>query len=116
MRIFLGSRNKKVIEGDERISKYNYGSRQGYSIKEVILEKRLMYDISRMNKKLIAYIITDLKACYNRKLSQITRIIEELVGIKRARIKLIVKILPILKHQICIGFGISIKSYSSNKH
>ena len=66
MRIFLGSRNKKVIEGNERISKYNYRSRQEYSIEEVILEKILIYNISRMNKKLTAHMITDLKAYYDR--------------------------------------------------
>ena len=42
--------------------------------------------------------------------------VEESVGIKRARVKLIVKILPILRYQIHIGFGISIESYGSNKH
>ena len=66
IRIFLGSRNKKAIEGDKRILKYNYGLRQGYSIEEVILEKRLIYDISRMNKELTAYIITDLEVYCDR--------------------------------------------------
>ena len=41
---------------------------------------------------------------------------KELVGIKRARMKLIAKILPILKYQICTGFGISTESYGNKKH
>ena len=90
--------------------------RQGHSIEEVILEKRLIYDISRMNRKPIAQMITDLEACHDRELSQIAGMVEELVGIKRAGIKLIVKILLILKHKICTGFGISIESYHSNKY
>ena len=39
MRICLGSRMNERIETDARISKYNYGSRSGYSIENVLLEK-----------------------------------------------------------------------------
>ena len=44
MRIFLGSRMNERIETDVRISKYNYGSRSGYSIENALLEKRLTID------------------------------------------------------------------------
>ena len=44
MRMFLGSRMNERIETDARMSKHNYGSRSGHSIKNVLLEKRLMTD------------------------------------------------------------------------
>ena len=45
MRIYIGGRNNENIERDERLSKFNYGSRANYSIETAILEKRLMYDV-----------------------------------------------------------------------
>ena len=42
--------------------------------------------------------------------------VKEWVGIKRAGMKLIAKILLILKYQICTEFRISIESYSNKKH
>ena len=47
IRIFIGLRNRGSIEWDQRISKFNYRSRKRYNIEEVILKKRLLYDISR---------------------------------------------------------------------
>ena len=44
MRMFLGSRMNERIENDARISKYNCGSRSGYSIENALLEKRLIMD------------------------------------------------------------------------
>jgi hypothetical protein len=39
MRVFLGIRMNDRIEMDSRVSKYNYGSRKGYSIENALLEK-----------------------------------------------------------------------------
>ena len=39
MRTCIGDRNESTIEEDERILKFNYGSRQHYSIETALLEK-----------------------------------------------------------------------------
>ena len=96
----MGSRNISAIEVDERISKYNYGSRRNYNIEEAILKKRLMYNYSMFNYKPMVYVITDLEAYYDRQLSNICRIVEESLGISRQGIKLIAKVLPVLKYYI----------------
>ena len=46
-RMYVGLRNDKNIEDDERLSKYNFGSRKHYSIESTLLEKRLLYDTSK---------------------------------------------------------------------
>jgi hypothetical protein len=66
IRVFMSNRNVGQIEVDERVSKYNYGSRKSYSIKTAILEKRLIYDYSRMSGKQTVHNFTNLKSCYDQ--------------------------------------------------
>jgi len=113
IRILLGNRNNGAIKVDERISKYNYRSSRNYNIEEAILEKRLIYDCSVFNHKPIVHVIIDLEAYYNRQLSNICGIVKESLGISRQGIKLIAKVMPVLNHYVCTGFGISKNSYGS---
>ena len=87
--------------------KYNFESWKNYTIEEAILEKRLIYDCSIFNRKLTIHIITDLEACYDRQLSNICGMVEESVRISREEVKLILKVLPVLKHFVCTSFRIS---------
>ena len=66
MRIFSSAEDTETIENDDRFSKANYGSRRNYSIETAILEKRLVFDHSMMNKKKTIKNLTDLKSCCNR--------------------------------------------------
>ena len=111
MRIFIGGRNDDSIERDERISKFNYGSRKAYSIEEALLEKRLMYDTSIRDSQTMIHNISDLKACYDRQLPNIGGMVQESVGVERNAIILFQKVLPIMKHHVCTDFGISTKYY-----
>ena len=60
IRIFVNERNSGRIETNLRISKCDYRSRKEYSIKDVILEKRISYDNSIITGKHNVYNITDL--------------------------------------------------------
>jgi hypothetical protein len=51
MRILINQRNKESIEKDPRVAKCNYSSRLYYSIKDTLLEKRLVFDNSMINRK-----------------------------------------------------------------
>ena len=48
MRIGINTRNRGKTEQDKKVSKSNYGSRPKYSIEIAILEKRLLYDNSKL--------------------------------------------------------------------
>jgi hypothetical protein len=113
MRIFIGLRNDTEIEKDTRLSKYNYGSRPGYSIDVALLEKRLMYDASVRNGQPTMHTLSDLKACYDRQLPALGCLIQEAVGVTRQATKVFADILPIMEHHICTNFGISKISYGS---
>ena len=86
-------RNQGKIEKDERLSKCNYGLKKNYSIELAILEKRLIYNHSKIKCKEIAHNLTDLKAYYDRQLLEIISIVEELTRIERELVKLFAKIL-----------------------
>ena len=68
-------------------------------------------DRSLLTMKVMVYNLTDLQLCYNRQLANVGSIVEESVGRNRKIMMLITKIMPIFKHYICTGFGISDDSY-----
>ena len=55
-----------ISKNDNRISKFNHGSRSNYSTQKAILEKRLMYDLAVREQKIIMQHMSDLKACCDR--------------------------------------------------
>ena len=66
MKTFLQNRNNSNIKQNNNISKFNFGSRRHYSINDILLEKRLVYNTSMWIREKRIYMITDLVACYNR--------------------------------------------------
>ena len=82
MRIFINKRNRRRIETDPRILKYNYRSRKGYSIKDIILEKRIACDNSIMIGYYVIHNIRDLQSCYDRYLVKISSLVQELIGVQ----------------------------------
>ena len=107
MRIFIGLRNQSRMKNDSRFSKHNYSSRKAYSIDEVILERRLLYNTSKIIMIPIIHVVTDLATCYDKKLVEIEGIVLELTGIDRHATRLFSKVLPIMLYYICSGYGIS---------
>ena len=107
MRIYLGGDDEEMIENDNRFLKANYGSRKNYSIESTILEKRLIMDNSLLSRKLAIYYLTDVQACYNWQLAEVSGILEESVGRDRKVLKLIAKVIPNWNHYISTSFGIS---------
>ena len=77
MRIFLNYRKSENIENDTQLSKFNYRLRKYYSIKTILLEKRLIYNFSMQNNYLIIHNMTDLKAYYNMQLLIVLGLIQE---------------------------------------
>ena len=61
IRVFMSYRNQRKIENDNRISKCNYRLRYNYSIESEILEKRLIYNISRLTGNDYVHNLTDLQ-------------------------------------------------------
>jgi len=61
MRVFINKRIKLKIENGIRILKASYRSRSEDSIKDSILEKRLLSDVSTQNIELIIYNVIDLE-------------------------------------------------------
>ena len=80
MRIFLKYRIKGKIKKDLRISKANYGLRSKYSIENVILEKRIIYNHSTLTYQYTIHNMIDLEACYNSQFPNTGSIFQEPVG------------------------------------
>ena len=95
------------MENNNRFLKYNYSLRKAYSIDEVILERRLLYNISKIIMIPTMHMVTDLATYYNRQLAEIEGIVLELTGIDRHATRLFSKLLLIISHYICSGYGIS---------
>ena len=65
MRLFLSGREGDRIEENNRCSKFNYGSRNYYSIKNVILEKHLMCNTAVRTRKLMMRNASDFESFKN---------------------------------------------------
>ena len=98
MRIFFGIRCDGIIEKDERISKYNFGTRKGYSIENAILEKRLLIESNLFDQDQFVYTISDLEACYDRQLPNILCMAMESVGAARNPCIVFSKLIPKFEH------------------
>ena len=103
IRIFINQRNKFKIKKDSRVTKYNYGY--------AILEKRIIYDNSLLNRKMTMHNMMDLKSYYDRHLVEIGSIIQELVGVKRLKIKSFSKLILVIEYHICTSYGTSTEFY-----
>ena len=109
----MGLRNQNSIEEDDRLSEFNFGSRQNYSINEALIEKRLIQNSSLIMEEKPVHIVIDLSTCCDRQLANVSSILLESVGANRQAIRLIAKILPVFKYYTCSRFGISQQSYRS---
>ena len=100
MRMFLGSRMNERIETDDRTSKHDCGSRSGYSIKNVLLEKRLTIDHWEKSEAANFHAASDLEACYDRQFPELCGLVEESLGANRKVVKLVAKVLPRFEHHV----------------
>ena len=91
MRIYVGGRNKDLIENNNRLLKFNYGSRTNHSIDIAILEKRLMYDVVIRDGKPMLHNISNLKACYDRQLPNLGCIVQEAVEVNYKAAKVLLQ-------------------------
>ena len=110
----MNHKNSENIENDTRLSKFNYRLRKYYLIETILLEKRLIYDLSTWNNYPIIYNVTDLEACYDRQLLIISGLMQELVGVNRKVIKAISNIIAKFNHFICTYFGIYKEKYEGD--
>ena len=61
MQVFFCLRINDLIENDPRLSKYNYGSRRGYSVENAIFEKQLLLESNFFDEEHIIYTFSDLE-------------------------------------------------------
>ena len=94
MRIFFSLRNDGSIETDQRISKFNFGSRKGYCTENAILEKQLLYEANLCNRFQTVHTLSDLKACYDRDLPVLGCLVEESVGVEQMPAIVFFKLIP----------------------
>jgi len=60
----------------------------------------------------IIYILTNLKACYNRQLPYLGGLIQEAIRVEWQAIMLITKLIPNFEYYICTVYSISSVFYS----
>lgn len=101
------------IENDTQLLKYNYGSRQGYSVENAILEKRLLLELNYFDKEHLIYTFSNLEACYNLQLPNYGGMIQESICIYCDLCILFLKLIPRFQHHLSTGYGISENSYGS---
>ena len=93
MRILFTNRKWISIKNDDKISKYSYGTRRNKSIQSILLVKWLLYDSNYFTEESIVNIIRDLKGYYDRHLAKIRFILQELTGVDRESVRILLLII-----------------------
>ena len=70
MRMHLWGWTNERVESDKRSSKQNYGSREGHSIENALLETMLIFDHAKKTEESNVHAMSDLEACYNRQIPE----------------------------------------------
>lgn len=109
--IFFSLWNDSNIEEDLRLLKCNFGMRKGYSVKNAILEKQLLFESNSCIQKQFVYTFSNMEACYHRKDANIIFMVEESVGVHRDQAMLFSKLLPWLNYYLATSYGISKSHY-----
>ena len=106
IRVFLNARNIEIIENNTRLLKIKFRSRRNYTIKEALLEKKLIHNSVIRVGAIKVHIITNLKACYDKQLLNSHRMVEELVRIDYIVIKLTMNVLLKIECYICTRYRV----------
>ena len=75
------------------------------------MEKGLIFDYSKRTEECVACATSYLEVYYDRKLSNISVIVQELIGVNREAITLITKLLPMFEHHVGTTHRISEECY-----
>ena len=110
----LGRESLMHAEQNNLIAKEQYGSRRGKRAIEHALNKRLLYDIIRQNRRPGALCSNGAKSCYNRVLHSITMLAFRRLGFPVPPVECMLRSIQQMKHYIRTTFGNSHTYFSSN--
>ena len=89
-----------------------YGSRHGKSVSQQLLNKVLLFDLSRMQHKALGYCSTDAKSCCDRIVHSFAGLSLRRLGIPKEVVTTMLDVVKSMRHFISTGFGVSKVTYS----
>ena len=101
-------------EASGRLSRANYGNRNGYDIQSTIFEKTLLHELTAYTKQSIVHFIDDRQACYDRQLPEIGLLVERSFGIHKTEAEVLFKTLKNFRHFLSSAYGISTEMYGGH--
>ena len=78
---------------------------------ELFVRKRLLFDHAKKTEELNVCTASDLKACYDRKISESCTLAEESIGANLKVINLLTKVLPRFEHHAGTSNGVINDNY-----
>lgn len=92
-----------------------YGEKPKHSAIEVVLNKRLINDNLRIDKKPCIIVSNDAKSCFNQIVHSVLKICMEYLMISNNAIKMCIEVLQSMDHHVRTAFGDSKTSYKGNE-
>jgi hypothetical protein len=109
----LGREMMIHAENHNMIAREQYGSRKGHSSIDHAINKRLSYDILRLNRAPGALCSNDAKSCYDRILHSIVALSMKRLGLPAPPVECMLECIQKMDHYIRTNHGDSDKAYSS---
>lgn len=111
----MGREVARCAEENQLLPKEQYGSRKRHQAKHHAVNKRLLYDINRLQRRPMILCSNDAKSCYDRIVHSIASMAMQRLGLKEQPIKCMLITLQEMDHFIRTGFGDSEIFTSANE-
>jgi hypothetical protein len=101
---------RRLVERGEQAAQFGQaqqGSRQGRTANDVVLLKRLSYDLTRLLRTNLGTFDNDAKSCYDRVVNGIAMLVSRRLGMPAPAIATHAKVLERMKYYLKTAFGIS---------
>lgn len=110
----LGKTTMEHAEQHDLLAKEQYGSRKGKCAIHHAVNKRLFYDIIRMNRRPAAICSNDAKSCFDRIVHSVAMLAYRRLGVDSPPVESMITSIQNLQHHVRTGFGDSYFTLSSS--
>lgn len=111
----MSRRISKAAEMKQCFAEEQFGSRKKHRAIEHVLNKKLTFDLIRVNKQPLALCANDLKSCYDRINHSFASLCLQRIGMKKAEVACMFGTLQEMEHRIRTAYGDSQESFGGQR-
>jgi hypothetical protein len=104
-----------LLEDSDMIPDMQHGSRSGKLCQSTVLNKQLLFNITRYTKETTAFIENDAMGCFDHTANPLVLLIPRRLGLPKSIVNSLAQTWEKTTHLIRTKYGISVESYINDK-